>query len=54
MCVRFFMEHLMDPMAAMFKAPGNPDLTPDLKRTIVKEYCRRPQDRSAEQLTEEE
>jgi hypothetical protein len=29
------MEHLMDPMAGMFKVLGNPEITPDLKRTIT-------------------
>src|SRR6266481_4146153 len=33
--IRHFMEHLMDPLAAMFKVLGNPTVTPDLKRTIA-------------------
>src|SRR6266540_4987961 len=33
--IKHFMEHLMDPLAGMIKAVGNPDITPDRKLTIV-------------------
>src|ERR1700681_1958819 len=36
------------------KAPGNPDITPDLKRTIAEGVMQEPGDRSVEQLAEEE
>src|SRR6476660_3167770 len=33
--IEHFMGHLMDPMAGMFKALGNPEVTPALKQTIA-------------------
>jgi 3-hydroxyacyl-CoA dehydrogenase len=33
--IRHFMEHLMDPLAAMMKTLGNPELTGELKQTIT-------------------
>src|SRR5262249_26273271 len=33
--INHFMDHLMDPMAASFKALGNPEITPELKKKIV-------------------
>jgi carnitine 3-dehydrogenase len=33
--IEHFMETLMDPMVDMWKSLGNPELTPDLKRTII-------------------
>src|SRR5437879_6540918 len=33
--IQHFMDHLMDPMVGMFKVLGNPQVTPELKRTIV-------------------
>jgi len=52
--IKHFMEHLMDPLAGMIKALGNPDITPDLKRTIVEGVTREAGDRSVEQLAEDE
>src|SRR6201995_2637967 len=33
--IKHFMDHFMDPMAATFKVLGNPDVTPELKKTIA-------------------
>jgi 3-hydroxyacyl-CoA dehydrogenase len=33
--IKHFTEHLMDPMGAMWKSLGNPELTPKLKQTIT-------------------
>src|SRR5207247_3233772 len=33
--VKHFMEPLMDPLAGMMKVLGTPDITPELKQTIV-------------------
>jgi hypothetical protein len=48
------MEHLMDPMAGMFKVLGNPQITSDLKRTISEGVLQEAGNRSVEQLAEEE
>jgi 3-hydroxyacyl-CoA dehydrogenase len=52
--IRHFMEHLMDPLAAMMKTLGNPELTSELKQTITQGVLREVGDRSVEQLTQEE
>ena len=52
--IQHFMEHLMDPLAGMMKALGTPDITPDLKRTIVDGVMREASSHSVEQLAEEE
>src|SRR3989475_3478953 len=52
--IQHFMEHLMEPLAGMMKALGTPDITPDLKRTIVDGVMREASSRSVEQLAEEE
>src|SRR5437867_13357206 len=52
--IQHFMEHLMDPLAGMMKVLGTPDITPDLKRTIVDGVMREASSRSVEQLAEEE
>jgi 3-hydroxyacyl-CoA dehydrogenase len=33
--IKHFMEHLMDPMAALMKGLGTPDITPELKQAVV-------------------
>src|SRR5258706_9358129 len=33
--INHFMEHLMDPLTGMMKALGNPQITPQLKQTII-------------------
>lgn len=52
--IRHFMEHLMDPLAAMMKTLGNPELTGELKQTITQGVLREAGNRSVEQLTQEE
>jgi 3-hydroxyacyl-CoA dehydrogenase len=52
--IKHFMEHLMEPMQTWFKSLGNPDITPDLKRTIAEGVMREAGDRSVEQLAEDE
>ena len=51
--IRHFMEHLMDPMAAMMKNLGNPEITAELKQTIIQGVLREAGNRSVEQLQEE-
>ena len=52
--ISHFMDHLMDPLAGMMKALGTPDITPDLKRTIVEGVLKEAGPRSVEQLAHEE
>jgi carnitine 3-dehydrogenase len=52
--IRHFMEHLMDPLAAMMKTLGNPELTGELKQTIIQGVLREAGNRSVEQLAQEE
>ena len=52
--IAHFMEHLMDPLAGMIKTLGNPEITPDLKRTIVEGVLQEAGRRSVEQLAHEE
>jgi 3-hydroxyacyl-CoA dehydrogenase len=52
--IQHFMEHLMDPLAGMFKSLGNPEVTAELKRTIVDDVLKEAADRSVEQLAQQE
>jgi 3-hydroxyacyl-CoA dehydrogenase len=52
--IRHFMEHLMDPMAVMMKNLGNPEITAELKQTIIQGVLREAGNRSVEQLAQEE
>jgi len=52
--IQHFMEHLMDPLASMIKVLGTPDITPELKQTIVKGVLGEAGNRSVEQLAQEE
>jgi carnitine 3-dehydrogenase len=52
--IKHFMEHLMEPMQAWFRSLGTPDVTPDLKQTIVEGVMREAASRSVEQLAQEE
>lgn len=52
--IKHFMEHLMDPMAGMWKALGNPEVTPELKRTISEGVLQEAANRSVDQLAQEE
>jgi 3-hydroxyacyl-CoA dehydrogenase len=52
--IKHFMEHLMDPLAGMMKVLGTPDITPELKQTIVKGVLGEAGNRSVDQLAQEE
>ena len=52
--IHHFMEHLMDPLEAMMKALGTPNITPELKQTVASGVMRIAGDRTVEQLAEEE
>ena len=52
--IKHFMEHLMDPLFAMMKALGNPQLTPELKQTITDGVMREAGGRSVDQLAQDE
>jgi len=48
------MEHLMDPLAAMMKTLGTPEITPQLKQTVVDAVLKEAGGRSVEELANEE
>ncbi|HEY7081713.1 MAG TPA: 3-hydroxyacyl-CoA dehydrogenase NAD-binding domain-containing protein, partial [Nitrososphaeraceae archaeon] len=52
--IHHFMEHLMDPLATMMKNLGNPDVTTELKQTIIKGVMQEAGNRSVGQLAQEE
>jgi 3-hydroxyacyl-CoA dehydrogenase len=52
--IKHFMDHLMDPLVAMIKTLGTPDVTPELKQTIVAGVAREAGNRSVDELAEEE
>jgi 3-hydroxyacyl-CoA dehydrogenase len=52
--IQHFVEHLMDPMTAMFKVLGNPEMTSDLKRKITEGVLQEAANRSVAQLAREE
>jgi carnitine 3-dehydrogenase len=52
--IRHYMEHLMDPLAALMKTLGNPDITGELKQTIVDGVLEEAGGRSVDQLAQEE
>jgi carnitine 3-dehydrogenase len=52
--IKHFMDHLMDPLVAMIKTLGTPDVTPELKQTIVAGVVREAGSRSVDELAEEE
>jgi 3-hydroxyacyl-CoA dehydrogenase len=52
--IKHFMEHLMEGMAAGFKDLGNPDVTPELKKTIAEGVSQMAGEHSVEQLAHEE
>ena len=52
--IKHFMEHLMDPLAAMIKTLGSPDVTPELKQTIAEGVLREAGSHSVEQLAQAE
>src|SRR5258707_2729089 len=52
--IKHFMDHLMDPLVAMIKTLGMPDVTPELKQTIVEGVLREAGNRSVDALAQEE
>jgi 3-hydroxyacyl-CoA dehydrogenase len=52
--INHFMGHLMDPLAGMMKALGNPKITEELKQTITEGVLHEAGNRSVEQLAKEE
>src|SRR4029079_7692343 len=52
--IEHFMEQLMDPLAAMMKTLGSPQVTPELKQTIVDGVMREAGGRSVDELAREE
>ena len=52
--IKHFMDHLMDPLAAMMKTLGNPEVTPELKQTIVDGVMREAAGRSVDELAQKE
>jgi 3-hydroxyacyl-CoA dehydrogenase len=52
--IQHFMEHLMGPLEAMMKTLGTPDITPQLKQTVVDAVLKEAGGRSVEQLASEE
>ena len=52
--IKHFMEQLMDPLAAMMKTLGDPEVTPELKQTIVDGVMREAAGRSVDDLAREE
>src|SRR6266481_4078808 len=52
--IQHFMEHLMDPLVAMMKTLGTPEITPQLKQTVVDAVLKEAGGRSVEQLASAE
>ena len=52
--IKHFMEQLMDPLAAMMKTLGNPQVTPELKQTIIDGVMREAAGRSVDELAQNE
>jgi 3-hydroxyacyl-CoA dehydrogenase len=52
--INHFMEHLMDPLIGMMQALGNPQITPQLKQTIIDGVTREAANRSVDELAQEE
>jgi hypothetical protein len=48
------MEHLMDPLMGRMKALGNPQITPQLKQTVIDGVTREAANRSVDGLAQEE
>ena len=52
--INYFMEHLMDPLAGMMKSLGTPQVTPQLKQTIIDGVMKEAANRSVDELAQEE
>jgi carnitine 3-dehydrogenase len=52
--IQHYMEHLMDPLAGLMKTLGTPDVTPELKKTVLQGVLQMAGSRSVEKLAAEE
>src|SRR5713101_7977820 len=52
--IKHFMDHLMDPLAGMMKVLGTPNITPELKQTVIDGVLREAGNRSVDQLAKKE
>src|SRR5450432_3751264 len=52
--IEHFMAHLMDPLQGMMKVLGTPNITPELKQTVIDGVKREAAGRSVEELAQEE
>src|SRR6202790_758422 len=52
--IKHFMDHLMDPLAGMMKALGTPNITPELKQTVIDCVLRKAPDHSLAKLAKKE
>jgi 3-hydroxyacyl-CoA dehydrogenase len=52
--IQHFMEHLMGPLEGMMKTLGTPEITPQLKQTVVDAVLKEAGGRSVEQLARDE
>src|SRR5712672_827832 len=52
--IKNFMDHLMEPLAGMMKVLGTPNITPNLKQTIIDGVQREAAGRSVDQLAKKE
>jgi 3-hydroxyacyl-CoA dehydrogenase len=52
--IKHFIDHLMDPMAALIKTLGTPDVTPELKKTIADGVLQEAGDHSVDHLAQNE
>src|SRR5580700_5536165 len=52
--IHHFMDHLMDPLAGMMKTLGSPQITAELKQTIVQGVTRKAGSQSVDQLARNE
>src|SRR5690349_11829502 len=52
--IKHFMEHLMEPLQGMMKALGTPNITPELKQTVIDGVAREAAGRAVEQLAQDE
>jgi 3-hydroxyacyl-CoA dehydrogenase len=51
--IQHFMDHLMDPLVAMWAALGNPEMTPELKQKIVDGVTEEANGHSVDELAEQ-
>jgi 3-hydroxyacyl-CoA dehydrogenase len=52
--IQHFMDHLMGPLAGLMKTLGNPEISAELKQTIIQGVMQEAGNRSLEQLAQEE